>query len=126
MQTYMFAAGILALVVGAIHSVFGEILIFRHLRSSGLVPTMEAPPLRQRHVRIIWASWHLVTVFGWALGAVLLRFAFPSDEQSIQIFTENAIVCASLAGSLLVLIGTKGRHPGWIGLLGIAVLIWFN
>ncbi len=30
-----------------------------------------------------------------------------------------------LAGSLLVLIGTRGRHPGWIVLLGIAACVWF-
>lgn len=38
MQAYTFAAGVLALIVGAAHSVLGEILIFRHLRSRGLVP----------------------------------------------------------------------------------------
>ena len=44
MQTYLFAAGVLTLVVGAIHSVVGEILIFRHVRIHGLVPAMGAPP----------------------------------------------------------------------------------
>ncbi len=31
-----------------------------------------------------------------------------------------------LAASGLVLIGTKGRHPGWAGLLGVAVLVWLG
>ena len=59
MQALFFAAGLLALITGVVHSVFGEILIFRHLRSGGLVPAMGAPPLRERNVRIIWATWHL-------------------------------------------------------------------
>lgn len=126
MQTYLFAAGVLALVIGLVHSVLGEILIFRHLRNRGFVPAMAAPPLQERHIRIIWASWHLVTVFGWAFGAVLLWLAFSSSEQSIHMVTETAIIVASLGGSALVLVGTKGRHPGWVGLLGIALLTWLN
>lgn len=126
MQTYLFIAGVLALAVGAVHSVLGEILIFRQLRSHGLVPTMEAPPLQERHIRILWASWHLITVFGWAFGAILLRLAFPFNGQSINVFTENAIIFAFLGGSFFVLVGTKGRHPGWIGLLAVAALTWLN
>ena len=126
MQAYMFAAGVLALIVGAAHSVLGEILIFRQLRSRGLVPAMRAPPLSERHIRILWASWHLATVFGWASGVVLLRLAFPSTESSLQALVENTIILAFLGGSFLVLIGTKGRHPGWIGLLGVAALAWFG
>ncbi|HZG66418.1 MAG TPA: hypothetical protein VEZ12_06725 [Herpetosiphonaceae bacterium] len=125
MDTYMVAAGALLLVVAAIHSALGEILMFRHLRSHGLVPTLAAPPLKERHIRILWASWHVLTVLGWAFGAVLLRLAYPSDEHAICTFTEQAIVFAFLAGALLVLVGTKGKHLGWVGLLGVAALTWF-
>lgn len=126
MQIYLFAAGVLALLVGAIHSVMGEILIFRHLRSHGLVPTMGAPPLRERHIRILWASWHFATALGWAFGIVLLRLATLTTEQSLRAMVENAIVLSFLGGSLLVLIGTNGKHPGWVGLLGVAALTWFS
>jgi hypothetical protein len=34
----------------------------------------------------------------------------------------QAIVGAFLAGSVLVLVATRGRHPGWIGLLAVAAL----
>ena len=126
METYMFVAGSLALVVGIIHSVLGEVLIFSRMRNGGLVPTVGAPLLRERHVRILWASWHIVTVFGWALGVILLRFSFPSAEYTVQVFVENTIVFSMLASSLLVLVGTKGMHPGWLGLLGVAVLTWLG
>jgi hypothetical protein len=31
-----------------------------------------------------------------------------------------------LLGSAFVFVGTRARHPGWAGLLGVAVLIWFG
>lgn len=118
----MFAAGVLAILVGLVHSVLGEILIFNRMRNKGVVPTVAAPLLRERHVRILWASWHIVTVFGCAIGAILLRLAFPFSENVLQIFIENTIAISMLVSSLLVLVGTKGMHPGWLALLGVAVL----
>ena len=122
MQNYMFAAGVLAILVGLAHSVLGEILIFNRMRNKGVIPTVGAPLLRERHVRILWASWHVVTVFGCAIGAILLRLAFPSSENVLRIFVENTIAISMLVSSLLVLVGTKGVHPGWLALLGVAVL----
>lgn len=125
MQTMLIAAGALALVTGLVHSVMGEILIFRHLRRGGLVPSMAAPPLRERHVRILWATWHLATVFGCAFAGVFLRLAVAPNDSPLALIV-SAAVFANLAGSLLVLIGTKGRHPGWIALSVVAALIWFG
>jgi hypothetical protein len=125
MQTLFVAAGVLALVTGLAHSVLGEILIFRHLRRGGLVPTLAAPPLRERNIRILWATWHLATVFGWAFAGVFLRLAVVPDDPPGALIV-IAAVSAYLAGSLLVLVGTKGRHPGWIALLVVAALIWFG
>jgi drug/metabolite transporter (DMT)-like permease len=124
MQALYFAAGSLALITGIVHSVLGEVLIFRHLRSGGLVPAMGAPPLRERNIRIIWATWHLGSVFGWAFAGVLLRLAVAPHDSSLTAFVLSAIVLANLGASLLVLIGTKGRHPGWIALLAVAALTW--
>lgn len=124
MQALYFAAGSLALITGILHSVLGELLIFRHLRSGGLVPAMGAPPLRERNIRIIWASWHLGSVFGWAFAGILFQLAIAPHDSSLKAFVLDAIVFANLGGSLLVLIGTKGRHPGWIALLAVAALTW--
>lgn len=122
----MFIAGILLLIVGAIHSVMGEILIFRQMRVSGIVPTNGAPLLKERHVRILWASWHIVTVFGWALAIIILRLAFPTDDNSFQIFAKHLIIASLLASALLVLFATEGRHPGWLGLAAAAILAWIS
>lgn len=107
MHTYMLIAGLLALVISTIHSVLGEILIFRRMRVSGIVPTNGAPSLRERHVRILWASWHIVTVFGWAFAAIVLRLAFPTGNDSFHTFVQNTIITSMLMSALLVLFGTK-------------------
>ena len=125
MQVLFFVAGSLGIITGLVHSVLGEILIFRHLRNGGVVPTVGAPPLRERNIRIIWATWHLASVFGWAFAGVLMRLAFAPHDSSLIPFLLYAIIFANLGGSLLVLVGTKGRHPGWIALLAAAVFTWF-
>jgi hypothetical protein len=125
MQTSV-AAAIVLLLVGGAHSVLGEVLIFRHLRDHGVVPKNASPPLRERHVRILWATWHVVTIFGLALAAILFHLADPSREPSLRAFAANAIVLSMATSGALVLFATRGRHPGWIGLLGVAVLAWLG
>ena len=120
MQTLFLAAGVIAVITSLVHSVLGEILIFRHVRNAGLVPALGAPPLRARNIRILWATWHLASVFGWAFAGLLLRLAFGHPAPSSLIV--SAIVFAYLGGAILVLIGTKGRHPGWIALSAVAIL----
>lgn len=125
MNSYFVAAAAIAFVVGLVHSVLGEILVFGRLRQGArLVPTNGGNVLGERHVRILWASWHIVTVFGWCLGAVLLRLALPAAPQDVIGFVLQAIALATLAAAALVLFGTRAKHPGWAGLLAIAVCVW--
>lgn len=56
MQTPLAIAAGLAVLTGIIHSVLGERLNFRHLRRGSLVPDRDAPSLRRRHIRILWAT----------------------------------------------------------------------
>ena len=123
MHLPLLAAGLLALLIGVIHSLLGERLIFRHLRRDGLVPTLPAPPLSQRHVRILWATWHIGSVFGAGFAALLLAAAFHDDPQAFRSLASRATALAYLASALLVLVGTRARHPGWIGLGLVALLV---
>ena len=124
MQFLFLGAGLLALMTGIVHSVLGETLIFKPLRSGGFVPSRAVPPLSGRHIRIIWASWHLGSLFSWAFAAVLLRLATASQESPLVPFVLSVITVANLGGSLLVLVATRGRHPGWVALLVVAALVW--
>lgn len=120
------AAAILAIVVALVHSTLGEIMIFRRLRKPGrVIPTDGGERLRGSNVRILWASWHVLTVFGLGMAAMLLRLA-SSTRTAEHDAVAHTIAVSMLGGSLLVLAGTRGRHPGWIGLLGVAVLVWLG
>lgn len=123
MNSYFVAAGVLAFVIGLVHSVLGERLVFRRMRAKGFIPTNGGQVLREPHVRILWASWHVVTVLGWCIAVALLWLAHPSNAQLVQSTVSKAIVAALLGSSVLVLVGTKGRHIGWMGLLTAALLV---
>ena len=122
MELYLLVAGCLSIILGAIHSVMGEVLIFRRMRENHIVPTNGRPILKERHVRILWATWHLVTIFGWGLGVILLRYSFYGTEEN-QLFIENTILFSMLSGAFLVFFGTKGKHLGWVVLLAITILL---
>ncbi len=124
MNTVLFSAGILSFFVGVIHSALGELLVFRRLRKGTIIPTMGKPLLLERNVRILWATWHIATVFGSGIGAILLYLSQAESAPIATTFVVQAIAYSMFASSMLVFIATKARHPGWAGLLGVAVLCW--
>ncbi len=121
MQTYFLAAAVVTVLVGVVHSILGEILIFQKLRKGGVVPKEPAPPLQARNIRILWATWHLASVFGFGFAGILLSLG--SRNSAPEPTVTNALLFAFVAGSALVLVATRGKHPGWAGLLLVAVLI---
>ena len=126
MNIYFLIAGILCFLLGIVHSILGEYLIFNSKRSTGnLVPTKVNTELKERHLRIIWATWHLSSFFGWCIGAFLIKISLEQnmlDSEFID-FMINSTIIAMIASCLLVLIGTKGKHPGWIVLLVIGIIL---
>ncbi|WP_206484230.1 hypothetical protein [Thalassotalea sp. G2M2-11] len=124
-EAMLIAAGIIAILLGLVHSTLGELVIFNKLRSHSIVPNQGGNILSVRQVRILWASWHLVTLFGWALGIILCSIAdADGDILATRIWITNVISLVMLSGAILVLYATKGKHPGWIILTIIAVLSW--
>lgn len=129
MNIYLLIAGILSYLLSIVHSVLGEYLIFRHKRVKGsLVPQKSDSEISKRHLGIIWATWHLVSIFGWCIGAILIKIAFVEndiDNHNLA-FIIRGIMYAMIASSATVFLGTKGRHPGWIVLLAIAILLYIG
>lgn len=126
MNVYLAAAGSIVIIIGLVHSLLGEVLIFRRMRIAGVVPTNAGRVIGESHVRIIWASWHVVSVLGWLIGAGLIwlsRRPAPADLASTVL---PSIALAMLCSGALVLFATKARHPGWAGLLAVAVLVWIG
>lgn len=126
MNGFIFSASIVTFVVGLIHTVLGEILIFRKMKRSGFIPTDGGSVLRESNVRILWATWHALTAFGWGMAFLLLWLARHSSHDATYLLVANTVAASLLAGSALVFIGTKGRHPGWAGLLIAAILTWIG
>lgn len=123
MQPLLATAAVLALLTGVVHSILGERLIFQRLRDASLVPALPAPPLKSHHVRILWATWHLASVLGWVLGGLLWQLARAPGAALTSSFVLGAAAVGFSVGALLVLVGTRGRHPGWVALGAIGVLV---
>lgn len=123
MNTYLVVASILAVLIGLVHSFLGEKLIFSKLRSEGIVPTNISPPLKERHVRILWATWHIVSFLGFGIAALLYWLALPSTNIEVGISLKLCAAVPMFCSALLVLGATKGKHPGWVGLLLVSVFV---
>ena len=121
MNYLLLSAGFLSIVVGLIHSILGEFLIFKNLRNSSLVSNVSVPPLQERNIRILWATWHLASIFGFAMGAILIQLSMTTATSA---FVIQSIAFSMCTASALVFYATKAKHPGWVGLLGVAALCW--
>ena len=117
-------AGVLAIIVGLVHSVLGEVLIFKRLRNGTVVPAVAPEPLLEKHVRILWATWHIASIFGWALGILLINVSMEGELGAMQFIQYTAL--AMFCSGVLVLIATRAKHPGWVGLCAVAVLCWVS
>ena len=123
MNACLVAAAVVVALTGLVHSVGGEWMSFRMLRRQGLVPDGGAPVLRGFQTRILWASWHLVTVLAWALAALLLWLAQPQARAASGGVIEQGAALALAVGGALVLWSNRGRHLGWVALWVAAALV---
>lgn len=126
MNTALVLAAAGLALVGVAHSVLGEILVFRALRTHGMVPTGGYPVLREWQVRILWGTWHLASILGGALSALLWRLGTQPGDPGLGAWVADVAVLAMLASGLLVFYATQGRHPAWFALLGVAALVWWH
>lgn len=114
-------AALLTFFLGLVHSVLGESLIFHQDDPPKVNGT---PAFRSGHFRILRATWHVATVLAWGYAACLLWLsAHPSDGLFAEFF-KTASAWAFLMAALAVLVGTKGRHPGWTVMLAVAAMLW--
>ena len=123
MNGYLLLAGSLAILLGLVHSVLGETFVFQKLRdrqSHAWLTRINELPIRS--IRILWASWHVVTVFGCGFGLMMIWLAYATTQDSIAALLKILFVTIFIS-ALVVLVGTKGRHPGWFVLLIISSLI---
>ena len=125
MNGWLAAAAWTLFLVGLAHSVLGELLVFRRVRGAAWLQSDTGRRLGRGHLGILWATWHGLTAIGWGVAAVFGWLArLPPDVRSPLAFIDDALACALAVTALLVFAGTRGRHPGWAGLLAAAALAW--
>lgn len=111
MDPRLILAALLALGVGAAHSVLGERYILMRLFRRELPPLFGDDAFTRRTLRF---AWHLTTVAWW--GCALLVLLRP-DPGTLR------VVAAVFALSFLIaLFASRGRHLAWIVFLAIALL----
>jgi hypothetical protein len=115
MNPYLAAAAALAVLVGLVHSVLGERFVFSRMRQGELVPTNGGTVLRQPHVRILWASWHALSVLGWAIAAAILLLAAEPSLDNLHASLLHVMAVAMLASVLSRLYVSKvyAVFQGW-------------
>jgi hypothetical protein len=129
-------AGGLAILLGLVHSILGEILLLRRLRKDSLpvlapFSLFEVRPLGltgnpDLALGTLRFTWHLPTVLGLGVAAILLGLATPSAAGTPLVFIERVLALSLLACTLVVLVISKGKHPGWIVFLVITILVWLG
>src|SRR5262245_57909120 len=123
MNVYFSAAGGLAILVALVHSVAGELLILRRLNVDSLPRVAGSGEFAGRALRF---SWHLCSIFALGFAAMLLRRSLLSAPGSEVTFFMQATALSIGAAGLLVLFVSRGKHPGWIGLVAVALLTWLG
>lgn len=121
-QHWIFTAGVISTITAVAHSVLGEMLIFSHLRDGSLVPHLAPAPLPARRTGILWATWHLASVYALGFSALLFALAAQSGVIPGQAVLLTVTSVTYGASAVLVFIGTSGRHPGWVTLLAVCVI----
>lgn len=128
MNWYYFTASSLCFILGIAHSVIGEMLIFKNYRNKGNIIPIKSKEIRERHLRIIWATWHLASILGCGFGFILYKIAKYKEIYYMK-FTNEVIliiIISFISSSLLIFYATKGKHPGWFIFMLIAILLWIG
>ncbi len=119
METMLYAAAGLTILIGCAHSYLGEKFILQRLfRRGNLPPILGGTAFTQNTLRF---AWHITTVAWWGFAALLVMMTESSFSAS-QVGQVIAIVFG--IHFLVALIASRGRHLSWVVFWGIAVLTW--
>ena len=112
-------AAVLSFLLGLAHSILGERYILTRLFKRDNLPRLFGGT--EFTTRTLRFAWHLTTVLWWGFASILWHAASGSISQT---FVLQVIGYTSIAGGLLPLIITRGKHLSWLVLFligGIAL-----
>lgn len=135
MDPYLALAGGLTILLALVHSLGGELFLFPRLTGDSLPPLpSDQHPLRRPFItlfgttgdrgrRLLRSVWHVPTALGLGIGVILLRLAWSSSSTTERYFILTVLGISIGACALIMLAGVRGRHPGWVVFLIVALLI---
>jgi hypothetical protein len=117
MQTALYLAATLVVMVSVAHSYLGEkYILVRLFRRPDLPQLFGSAELTVRTLRF---AWHVTSIAWLGLAAVLLIVARgPGNERGVLF----AVAATFLANFAVALFGSRGRHLSWAVFLGIGML----
>lgn len=126
MNIYLLTSAVVLVSVAAVHSILGEIRIFFRLQRNDPLPEFSGFPLLRKApgsmLRTLRFVWHVATVFGLALAAMLLELAAAPVQARATL-----IICLGLSGAAVItFVISRGNHVGWFFFLLSAVLAFMG
>lgn len=114
MTTLLYVAALLAVVLGAAHSLLGEkYILIRLFRRDDLPRLFGSSRFTTRTLRF---AWHLTTLAWWGFAALLVQLGHGGLSPSS---TATTIGWVFIASGLLPLVITRGQHGSWLVLFAI-------
>jgi hypothetical protein len=107
----------LACVAALVHSLIGELKVYRPLfAATEFSGAMQSQTWR----RVTRAVWHLPSVCWLLMASMVLLLARDSAYDPIPFYFASAVYATSALGNF---VATRGRHIGWVVLTAAAALL---
>jgi len=120
-QAALTIASLLLVATMGVHSILGQKRLIRPILKQG-TGVMQRPLARF----ILPFGWHLMSLFGLIIAAILLAWAWAPDQaQTIGLAMTGLVFIVS---GIWDAFGSKGQHVGWppltlIGVISLAALL---
>lgn len=120
MNIPLVSAALLAIAIGAVHSILGErYIIGPILRRTDLPRLFGDDSFTRQTIRF---AWHLTTVAWFGLAAILIVLSGPFTSIRVGDGVVFAIALTFLVTTIVALAGSRGRHLSWVVFAAITAL----
>ncbi len=114
MTSLLYAAALLAVFIGLVHSVLGERYLLQRLFRTGDLPTLFGGTEFTRNT--LRFAWHVTTLAWWGFAALLVALAQPSPDRGTL---ADIIGAVFLLHAVVAFAGSRGKHLSWLVFLAI-------
>lgn len=120
METALYVAAFLLVVVGFTHSYLGErYILIRLFRRDNLPKLRGGTEFTTRTLRF---AWHITSVAWWGFAAILVLLARGSATRSA---VGLVIGVTFLLHFAMVILGSRAKHYAWLLFLAVGVLVLY-